>query len=59
MKLEEVKKLQYVFKSNINKISKKRKKSDEKKLTLENIQFLYKSGQAVIKLFNEYSSILS
>ena len=59
MKLEEVKKLQYVFKSNINKISKKRKKSDEKKMTLENIQFLYKSGQAVIKLFNEYSSILS
>ena len=59
MKLEEVKKLQYVFKSNINKISKKRKKSDEKKMTLENFQFLYKSGQAVIKLFNEYSSILS
>ena len=37
MKLEEAKKLQNVFKSNLNQISKGKFKSEEQKSTLENI----------------------
>ena len=54
MKLEE---LQNVFKLSLNEISKERFKSKEQESTLENIKLLYKSRQAVIKLFNEYSLI--
>ena len=59
MKLEEAKKLQNVFKSNINEISKRRHKSKEQKSALENIKLLYESREAVIKLFNDYFSIVS
>ena len=55
MKLEEAEKLKNVFKSNLNKISKGRYKSEEQKSALENI----KSREVVIKLFNDYSSIVS
>ena len=59
MKLEEVEKMQNVFKSNLNKISRGRNKSEEQKTTLENIKLLYKSRQAVIRFFNDCSSIVS
>ena len=51
MKLEEPRKLQNVFKSNLNEISNKTYKSEKKKIKL-----LYKSQEAVITLFNNYSS---
>ena len=59
MKLEDEKELQNIFKSNLNEISKGRFKSKEQKSVLENIKLLCESRQAVIKLFNEYSSIVS
>ena len=59
MKLEEAKKLQNVFKSNLNEISRRRNKSEEQKIVFENIKLLYESREAVIKLFNDYSSIIS
>ena len=61
MKLEEVKKLQneHVFKSNLKEISRHINKSEEQKVTLENIKLLYESRQSVIKLFNDYSLIAS
>ena len=52
MKLEETK-------SNLKEISGGRYKSEEQKLALENIKLLYESREAVIKLFNDYSSIVS
>ena len=54
MKLEETKTLQNVFKSNLNKISRGRYKSEQLKRAL-----LYKSREAVIQLFNDYSLIVS
>ena len=59
MNLEEAKKLQNVFKSYLNKISKGKHKSKEQKSVLENTKFLYKPREAVIKLFNDYSSVVS
>ena len=59
MKLDDAKELQNVFKTNLNEISKGRFKLEEKKSALENVKLLYKSRQAVIKLFNEYFSIPS
>ena len=59
MKLEEAKKLQNVFKSNLNEISRRRNKSEEQKIAFENIKLLCESREAVIKLFNNYSSIIS
>ena len=40
MKLEEAKRLQHVFKSNLNKILRGRYKSEEQKSALENIKLL-------------------
>ena len=57
MKLEDEKELQNIFKSSLSEISKGRFKSKEQISTLENIKLLYESRQAVIKLFNDYSSI--
>ena len=57
MKLEEAKKLLNVFKSNLNEISRGRYKSEDQKGALKNIKLLYGSREAVIKLFNDYSSI--
>ena len=59
MKLEEAKKLQNVFKSNLNEIPRGRNKSEEQKMALENIKLLYESREAVIKLFDNYFSIVS
>ena len=59
MKLEDAKELQNIFKTNLNEISKGIFKSVEQKCGLENIKLLYKSWQAVIKLFNDYSLIAS
>ena len=42
MKLEEAKKLQNVFKSNLNEISSGRYKSEEHKTALDNIKLLEK-----------------
>ena len=57
VKLEEAKKLQNVFKSKLNEISRGWYKSEEQNITLENINLLYKSRNSVFKLFNDYSSI--
>ena len=59
MDLEEVKKLQNVFKPNLNETSRERYKSEEQKGALENIKLLYEPREAIIKLFNDYSSIAS
>ena len=59
MKLEEAKKLQNLCKSNLNDRSREINKTQEQKMTLENIKLLYDSRKAVIKLFNDYSSIIS
>ena len=59
MKLEEAKKLKNVFKPNLNEISRGTNKSEEQKSTLKNIKLLYELEEAVITLFNYYSSIIS
>ena len=63
MKPEEAKKLQNLFKLNLNEISRRKKwKKDinhAKKKYIENIRLLYKLHEDVIKLFNDYSSIVS
>ena len=59
MRLENAKELQNIFKSNLNKISKGRFKSEQQKRALENVKLLYKSRQVVFKFFNEYSLIAS
>ena len=56
MKLEEAKN---AFKSNLNEISKGGLKSKEQESALDNIKLLYELPEAVVKLFNDYSSILS
>ena len=56
MKQEEAKKLQNVFKSNLNKIPRRGNKSEQQKMALENIKLLYESREVVINLFNDYSS---
>ena len=48
MKLEEAKKLQNVFKSNLNEISRGRNKSEEQKMSLENFKLLYESRQPLL-----------
>ena len=58
MKLEEVKKIQNVFKSNLNEISKGRFKSEEQEMT-KNIKLLYESREAVIKLLSDYTNSFS
>ena len=59
MKLEDARKLQVIFESNLNQISKASFKSKEQKRSLENIKLLYNSRQAAIELLNEYSLITS
>ena len=59
MKLKEAIKLPNVFKSNTNGMSRGRYKSEEQKCALENIKLLQKSLKAVIKLFYDYSSVVS
>ena len=59
MKLEKAKELQNIFKSNLNEISRGKVKSKEQKSAMGYIKLLYESRQAVIKLFNDYSSVAS
>ena len=59
MKLEKAKELQNIFKSNLNEISRGRVKLKEQKSAMGYIKLLYESRQAVIKLFNDYSSVAS
>ena len=61
MKLEEAKnqKLQNIFKSCLNEISRGRFKSKELKSALENTKLLYESQEAVIKSFNNCFSMTS
>ena len=59
MKLEEADNMHNVFRSNQSKISRGRYKSEEQKSAVENIKFLCESWKADIKLFNDYSSIVS
>ena len=59
MKLEETKEQQNKFKLDLNERSRGWVKLEEQKSALENIEVLYKSWEAVIKLFNDYSSIVS
>ena len=40
-----------MFKSYLNEISRGRNKSEEQKRALENIKLVYKSREAVVKLF--------
>ena len=56
---KDAKGLQNMFKSNLNEISKGRFKSKKRRSALENIKLLYESRQTVIKLFSDYSSIVS
>ena len=48
MKLEEVKQLQNVFKSNLNEISRGRNNSEKQNMALENIKLLCKSQEVVL-----------
>ena len=59
LKIEDAKEFQNIFRSNLNKVSRRRFKSEEQKRALENIKLLYESRPAAIKLFNEYSLIAS
>ena len=59
MKQGDAKELQNIFRSNLNRISKGRFESKEKKRALKNIKLLFESRQDAIKLFNDYSSIAS
>ena len=59
IKIKKKKKLQGVFKSNLNEISRARNKSEEQKSAIENIKLLYEAREAFIKLFKDYSSIIS
>ena len=59
IKLEGAKKLQNIFKSNLNKISRGRNKSEEQNTILKNVILLYNSREVVTKLFNDYYWIVS
>ena len=59
MKPEEAKNLRNVFKSNLNETLRGRYKSEEEKSGQENIRLFQESREAAIKLFNDYSSIVS
>ena len=59
MKLEDAKNLQNVFEPNLNEILKGRHKSEEQKSALKNIKLLYESRETIMKLFTDYSSIVS
>ena len=59
MKLQEAKKLKNVFKPNLNEKSSGGYRSENQKSALGNIKLLYESRKTVIKLFNDYSSIVS
>ena len=57
MKLEEAKKLQNEFKSNLNEISRGRNKSEEQIMTLENFKLLYESRQPLLNYLTIWAKI--
>ena len=59
IKLDKEEEKQKELKSEINKILKGSKKSDKQKNAIENIKTLYESRENVIKLFHDYSRIVS
>ena len=59
MKLEEAEKMQNVFKSNLNEISKGRYKSKEPGSTLKILNCFTNHEKLFIKLFNYYSLVIS
>ena len=58
MNLEEEDKMQNISKLNLNKITRRRFKSEDKRC-IKNIKVLHDSLQSVIKLFNCYSTVVS
>ena len=58
-KLEEARKLQNIFKSNLSETVRGRYKSWNQDKTFENIKLLYKAQQTIFNLFNNYSTIAS
>ena len=59
MKLEEAKKLQNLFKSDLNEISRGRHKSKEQKKCIEKYWIALQITRSCYKLFNDYSSVVS
>ena len=57
--LEKSEEKQKEFKSEINEIVKRSKKSEDQKNAIKNIKILYESREKVVKLFNDYSRIVS
>ena len=47
-----------MFKQNLNEVSRGRNESEKQKIALENIKLLHRSQETVIKLFNDYPSIV-
>ena len=59
MKFEEAKKYQNVFKSNLNKIKRRKYKSKREKSASLNIEIFYNTQVKNIELFDDYYSIAS
>ena len=57
MALEEEKRNQHKFKSDLNEIKKERHKSNVQKNALYNIETFCSPQNSVVKLFNDYSTI--
>ena len=57
--LKKQKKEQNIFKSNLNKISRGRSKPGEQESASKNIKLPNELQKVVLKLFNDYSSIVS
>ena len=47
------------IKSDINEIVKGMNKSEEQKISIKSIKTFYESQEKVIKLFNDYSKVVS
>ena len=54
-----MKELQNIFKSSLGEISKGSFKPEDQKSTLKNTKILYKSREKVIKLFDDFFSMIS
>ena len=57
IKLEDVKRDQIVFKSNLIEIKRSDFKSEEQKNAKQNTEMLYNARDKVVKLFDDYSTI--
>ena len=58
MKVEEVKNEKHVFKLNLKEMKKQRVKSEERKIAVENVKMLYNMQKKVIKLSDDYLTIV-